>query len=341
MSFEEDTELRDLVIETLDKKGVMGKIKAELRATVFMALEDCNFEKCKIPLRNESLQKFSETNEGKITISLVRDFLVTFNLDYTLAVFDPEVSCSNTLYTREDLESKLNIQPEGNQIASLLQTILQGIKCGKETKPKEKSLLGNEKILKPQLAEIKSSWLPETTTPLDTKQTFSDSGRLPDNNASDLVKDDNDEFFDDPIPQSPIKPLLFSFLGSSNATSVKKLPSEMTKAAAESANKTFVSKINTTLPEKHEPSAGLSSLQDLPGLGIPNKAKTSPLYEDDFQSSVSSEFEKSRAKEPNVDDKEQLPETEDRDGSSEEDIEEDISVSADDLLNSSLSQEEK
>ena len=37
---EEDTELRDLVATTLENAGILGKIKAELRANVYIALEE-------------------------------------------------------------------------------------------------------------------------------------------------------------------------------------------------------------------------------------------------------------------------------------------------------------
>uniref|UniRef100_A0A994J523 FGFR1 oncogene partner n=1 Tax=Homo sapiens TaxID=9606 RepID=A0A994J523_HUMAN len=37
---EEDTELRDLLVQTLENSGVLNRIKAELRAAVFLALEE-------------------------------------------------------------------------------------------------------------------------------------------------------------------------------------------------------------------------------------------------------------------------------------------------------------
>ena len=37
---EEDTELRDLVLGALNANGMLGKIKAQLRSSVFLALDD-------------------------------------------------------------------------------------------------------------------------------------------------------------------------------------------------------------------------------------------------------------------------------------------------------------
>ena len=37
---DDDTELRDLVSYTLENSGILGKIKAQLRANVYLALEE-------------------------------------------------------------------------------------------------------------------------------------------------------------------------------------------------------------------------------------------------------------------------------------------------------------
>ncbi|XP_050805099.1 centrosomal protein 43 isoform X5 [Gopherus flavomarginatus] len=89
---EEDTELRDLLVQTLESSGVLNKIKAELRAAVFLALEEQERVENKTPLVNESLKKFLNTKDGRLVAGLVAEFLQFFNLDFTLAVFQPESS---------------------------------------------------------------------------------------------------------------------------------------------------------------------------------------------------------------------------------------------------------
>jgi len=88
---EEDVELRDLVAKVLDSGGVLGKMKAQLRAHVYSALE-----KGEVPsnsgLVNPNLRKFLDTTTGRLIASLVREFLEFFSLDFTLAVFDPETN---------------------------------------------------------------------------------------------------------------------------------------------------------------------------------------------------------------------------------------------------------
>ncbi|XP_032637353.1 centrosomal protein 43 isoform X5 [Chelonoidis abingdonii] len=92
MAAEEDTELRDLLVQTLESSGVLNKIKAELRAAVFLALEEQEKVENKTPLVNESLKKFLNTKDGRLVAGLVAEFLQFFNLDFTLAVFQPESS---------------------------------------------------------------------------------------------------------------------------------------------------------------------------------------------------------------------------------------------------------
>ncbi|XP_067051696.1 centrosomal protein 43-like isoform X2 [Acropora muricata] len=92
MSAEEDTELRDMVAQTLESKGVLGKIRG------------------KIPLMNPELKKFLSTSEGCLVTGLVREFLEYFDLDFTIAVFDPESNFSDRYSGRNNLAKDLKLQ---------------------------------------------------------------------------------------------------------------------------------------------------------------------------------------------------------------------------------------
>ena len=89
---EEDTELRDLVAATLENSGILGKIKAQLRANVYIALEEGDNVKNKSKLINQKLADFLSTTNGRLVAGLVREFLEFFDLNYSLAVFDPETN---------------------------------------------------------------------------------------------------------------------------------------------------------------------------------------------------------------------------------------------------------
>ncbi|XP_077076025.1 centrosomal protein 43 isoform X10 [Siphateles boraxobius] len=118
---EEDTELRDLLIQNLENSGVLNKIKAELRAAVFLALEEQDKVENKTPLVNENLKKSLNTKDGRLVAGLITDFLQVFNLDFTLAVFQPEISTLNGLDSRETLSKELGIsESEVNKNTPLL-----------------------------------------------------------------------------------------------------------------------------------------------------------------------------------------------------------------------------
>ncbi|XP_078375032.1 centrosomal protein 43-like isoform X2 [Oculina patagonica] len=109
MSAEEDTELRDMVAQTLESKGVLGKIRAQLRASVFLALEEQEGSEGKIPLVNPDLKKFLSTSEGRLVTGLVREFLEYFDLDFSIAVFDPETNFSDKYPGRNNLARELKL----------------------------------------------------------------------------------------------------------------------------------------------------------------------------------------------------------------------------------------
>ncbi|XP_053988978.1 putative uncharacterized protein DDB_G0282133 [Hylaeus anthracinus] len=90
ISMEEDTELRDLVVQTLENNGVLAKVRAELRASVFLALEEQESVMNPEPLLNKTVKQYLANSEGKLLFSLVREFLEYFGLDYTISVYDPE-----------------------------------------------------------------------------------------------------------------------------------------------------------------------------------------------------------------------------------------------------------
>ncbi|XP_037376606.1 centrosomal protein 43 isoform X1 [Talpa occidentalis] len=123
---EEDTELRDLLVQTLESNGVLARIKAELRAAVFLALEEQEKVENKTPLVNESLKKFLTTKDGRLVASLVAEFLQFFNLDFTLAVFQPETSTLHGLEGRENLARDLGIiEAEGTVGGPLLLEVIR------------------------------------------------------------------------------------------------------------------------------------------------------------------------------------------------------------------------
>ncbi|KAM4529382.1 centrosomal protein 43 isoform 4-T4 [Fundulus diaphanus] len=106
---EDDTELRDLLIQNLENSGVLNKLKAEMRAAVFLAMEDQDRLEKKTPLINENLRKCLSSKDGRLVAGLIVDFLQVFNLDFSLAVFQPEINALNGLDGRDLVRRELGL----------------------------------------------------------------------------------------------------------------------------------------------------------------------------------------------------------------------------------------
>uniref|UniRef100_A0AAX7SJP6 Centrosomal protein 43 n=1 Tax=Astatotilapia calliptera TaxID=8154 RepID=A0AAX7SJP6_ASTCA len=106
---EDDTELRDLLIQNLENSGALNKLKAEMRAAVFLAMEEQDKLENKSPLVNESLKKCLNTKDGRLVASLIVDFLQVFNLDFSLAVFEPEINSASCLDGRDQVSRELGL----------------------------------------------------------------------------------------------------------------------------------------------------------------------------------------------------------------------------------------
>ncbi|KFQ75580.1 FGFR1 oncogene partner, partial [Phaethon lepturus] len=204
--------------------------QAELRAAVFLALEEQEKVENKAPLVNESLKSFLGTKDGRVVAGLVAEFLRFFNLDFTLAVFQPESSTLNGLDGRENLARDLGItEAEGTAGGPLLLEVVR--KC-----QQKKISGGGEVILSDSLcptsksSDGRSSTHPipnkaDETTQSDTNISSGEASKrsihfLPNETKLDsqlenkdlntkekgdpgVDEDDveGDSFFDDPIPK--------------------------------------------------------------------------------------------------------------------------------------------
>ena len=73
---DEDVELRELLVANLESRGILSKIKAELRAAIFQCLDE-----------KPSTDGKKSDNE-KLHLSLIADSLSKLGLQNTLKVFD-------------------------------------------------------------------------------------------------------------------------------------------------------------------------------------------------------------------------------------------------------------
>ncbi|KAM5284743.1 centrosomal protein 43 isoform 6-T6 [Hipposideros larvatus] len=204
---EEDTELRDLLVQTLENSGVLNRIKAELRAAVFLALEEQEKVENKTPLVNESLEKFLNTKDGRLVASLVAEFLQFFNLDFTLAVFQPETSTFQGLEGRENLARDLGIiEAEGTVGGPLLLEVIR--RCQQKEKGPtngEASSDASQSDTSISSSELKSKSSLHLLAHETKIGSLLNNKGLDDKDRAGLCPDEDDmegdSFFDDPIPK--------------------------------------------------------------------------------------------------------------------------------------------
>ncbi|RNA06190.1 FGFR1 oncogene partner-like isoform X6 [Brachionus plicatilis] len=134
MSCEEEDkeyELKDLIVQTLETNGLLSKIKAQIRANVFRALDDSDKDSRNDQLQNLAAKRALNAPEGRTAASLVRDYLESTNLDYTTSVFDPELNSAVGLEKRDKIAQTLNInESDSSRDLPLLIELLKNYSTG-------------------------------------------------------------------------------------------------------------------------------------------------------------------------------------------------------------------
>jgi len=121
-------ELKQVVTTALEKQGVLAKLRAELRASVFQAIEE---EEGGGAIAKQSsnarLKKLLSSEHGAIMVGLVREFMTWAGLSFSLKVFDPEVSLAEKP-SRSSLQQQLGLaqSEELPLIGALLEGFLSG-----------------------------------------------------------------------------------------------------------------------------------------------------------------------------------------------------------------------
>eukprot|EP00054_Salpingoeca_dolichothecata_P017457 m.104644 g.104644 ORF g.104644 m.104644 type:complete len:530 (+) comp22457_c1_seq2:78-1667(+) len=117
-------EMKSLVESALVSSGVLSKIKAELRASVFLALDGGGSAP---PVDKQKLNAFLKTSQGKLAAELVLEFLEFFGLDFTKSVLLPEAELKpGSFRGRNDLAKELDLhqQQEESNSSPLLAQIM-------------------------------------------------------------------------------------------------------------------------------------------------------------------------------------------------------------------------
>ncbi|XP_043210597.1 centrosomal protein 43-like [Amphibalanus amphitrite] len=110
-----EVELRDLVTEALENNGVLPKLRAQLRASVFLALDETAGSGSgdqSSRFQSEALLSVAGRPVGRRCLALVRELLACLQLDCTLSVLDAELeSVAGWREERPRLAATLGLSP--------------------------------------------------------------------------------------------------------------------------------------------------------------------------------------------------------------------------------------
>ncbi|CAF1028066.1 unnamed protein product [Brachionus calyciflorus] len=142
MSVEEDDkeyELKDLIVQTLETSGLLSKIKAQIRSNVFKTIDEADKNDAKNDaLHNIAAKRALNAPEGRTAAALVREFLESANLDYTISVFDPELNAAVGLEKRDKLLSNFKLkETDSTRDLPLLVELLKNYSTGPRENKKE------------------------------------------------------------------------------------------------------------------------------------------------------------------------------------------------------------
>ena len=105
-------EMKELIIQSLETKGVLGQIRAHLRSAVFKVVDeqDQQFNTgCGLKWENKTLYKILETKIGTLLAEIIREFMEYFRMDYSLSIFIPECGISPERLNKKEILGKLGI----------------------------------------------------------------------------------------------------------------------------------------------------------------------------------------------------------------------------------------
>lgn len=117
-----EPELRELVYQTLERDGLITRLKAQLRAAVFKTIE-----KAANPNGNNSHPVPTDNVHWRTSRALVHEWLEYAHLLYTEDIFKVETTGSQhpIALTRTELLEQLHIKPNQNGSQPVLYTLLE------------------------------------------------------------------------------------------------------------------------------------------------------------------------------------------------------------------------
>lgn len=136
-----DTELRELVYQSLERDGLIMRLKAQLRAAVFKTIE-----KSSNSIENDFNQTKTADHSDELCRAIVLDWIEQSNLLYTQDLFKIETSNSSPILTRVDLINEFHFNNQIKPTQSILHRLIESNRLPHSIKQSIDSKFVNEKI---------------------------------------------------------------------------------------------------------------------------------------------------------------------------------------------------
>jgi len=139
-------ELKQVVSRTLEARGVLGTIRAQLRAAVFTALDEQERANG-VHLENSRLVRLHRDEKGLLLAALMKECLEWFDLERAASVFVPEANLTGLhLEGRQELAQRLGLKNASEERPILLELLHEFDKRADE----DKKVFVKKKPIEPQ-----------------------------------------------------------------------------------------------------------------------------------------------------------------------------------------------
>ncbi len=106
-------ELKNIVIQSFESKGILSTIRAQIRASIFKTIEEDNSERDKLDCFDWENKKALEINKNPelvVLCKLFENFLTFYDLDYSENVFKHEINDQS-----QNDDSMCKLKSKGNR----------------------------------------------------------------------------------------------------------------------------------------------------------------------------------------------------------------------------------
>ncbi|ORX86452.1 hypothetical protein BCR32DRAFT_47738 [Anaeromyces robustus] len=118
------SELKQILSEALMKKGIFGKIQAELRASIFSIFKEKEL-KLSFMSQIQRVNDIKSTLEGKLMFNLILDVFDILGLTFSKSVLLSEASLLDIALPQNALRNQLNLEGEGEKNTPVLLQLLK------------------------------------------------------------------------------------------------------------------------------------------------------------------------------------------------------------------------